>query len=68
MKEVGGRIVADDVRQYIRTTFHVEYQLRNVYRIMETLGFSWITNHSKHSKQSQKAQDVLKKLSTGNDP
>ena len=68
VKEAGGRLIADDVRQYIRTTFHVEYQLRNVYRIMETLGFSWITSRSKHPKQSQKAQDVFKKLSTGNDP
>ena len=68
VKKQGGRLIAEDVRQYIRDTFHINYQLRNVYRIMDALGFSWITSRSKHPKQSQEAQDAFKKLPSGNDP
>lgn len=60
----GGRLIAEDVRRYIRDTLQVDYKLRNVYRIMLALGFSWITSRSKHPKQSQKAQDAFKKLTT----
>jgi hypothetical protein len=42
--------------------------LRNVYRVMDALGFSWITSRSKHPKQSQQTQDTFKKLPVGNDP
>ena len=64
----GGRLIAQDVRQYISDTFQIDYQLRNVYRIMDALGFSWITSRSKHPKQSQQTQDTFKKLPVGNDP
>ncbi len=68
VKQGGGRLIAEDVRRYIRDTLHVDYELRNVYRIIHSLGFSWITSRSKHPKQSQAAQDAFKKLPTGNDP
>ena len=68
VKPGGGRLIAEDVRRYIRDTLHVDYELRNVYRIMHSLGFSWITSRSKHPKQSQEAQDAFKKRPAGNDP
>ena len=68
VKQAGGRLIAEDVRCYIRDTLHVDYELRNVYRIMHSLGFSWITCRSKHPKQSQEAQDAFKKLPAENDP
>lgn len=68
VKPDGGRLIAEDVRRYIRDTLQVDYELRNVYRIMHALGFSWITSRSKHPKQSQEAQDAFKKFPTGNDP
>nr|WP_283630420.1 IS630 family transposase [Alteromonas macleodii] len=61
VKKEGGRLIAQDVRQYISDTFQIDYQLRNVYRIMDALGFSWITSRSKHPKQSQQTQDTFKK-------
>ncbi|MBD1584983.1 helix-turn-helix domain-containing protein [Pseudoalteromonas sp. S16_S37] len=68
MKPDRGRLIAEDVRCYIRDTLQVDYELRSVYRIMHALGFSWITSRSKHPKQSPEAQDTFKKLSAGNDP
>merc|ERR1712138_294794 len=68
VKKEGGRLIAEDVRQYISDTFQIDYQLRNVYRIMDTLGFSWITSRSKHPKQSQQTHDTFKKFPAGNDP
>lgn len=67
IKEQGGRIIAEDVREYILTTFNVNYAIRNVYRLMHSLGFSWITSRSRHPKQSLEAQEAFKKLPTGND-
>ena len=61
-------MIAQDVRQYISDTFQIDYQLRNVYRIMDALGFGWITSRSKHPKQSQQTQDTFKKFPVGNDP
>lgn len=68
IKTDGGRLIAKDIQQYIRTTFDVSFQLGNVYRLLHQLGFSWITSRSKHPKQSQEAQDAFKKLPSGNDP
>ena len=62
IKEQGGRIIAEDVREYLFTTFNVNYAIRNVYRLMHSLGFSWITSRSRHPKQSLEAQEAFKKL------
>ncbi len=37
VKKHGGRLIAEDVRQYISTTFQIDYKLRNTYRIMDAL-------------------------------
>lgn len=68
VKDNGGRLIAEDVRQYIAVQFNVQYQLRNVYRLMHAQGFSWITSRSRHPKQSTAKQEAFKKLPTGNDP
>ena len=64
IKEQGGRMIAEDVREYIITTFNVNYAIRNVYRLMHSLGFSWITSRSRHPKQSLEAQEAFKKTSS----
>ncbi len=64
----GGRLQGADIQAYIATHFAIEYEISNIYRLLRELDFSWITSRSKHPKQSQKAQDVFKKLSSGNDP
>jgi transposase len=66
-KDNGGRLIAEDIRQYIIKQFKVDYKLGNIYRLLQEMGFSWITSRSKHPKQSQASQDVFKKVCTGND-
>ena len=68
VKRQGGRLIAEDVRQYIQMTFGVNYSLSNTYRLLHALEFSWITSRSRHPKQSMEAQDAFKKLPVGNDP
>lgn len=68
VKSDGGRLIAEDVRIYIKDAFQIEYQLGNTYRLIHALGFSWITSRSKHPKQSTAAQEAFKKLPAGNDP
>ena len=67
-KKEGGRLIAEDIRRYISKQFAVDYQLRNVYRLLHAQGLSWITCRSMHPKCSDKAQEAFKKLPTGNDP
>ncbi|GIU49510.1 hypothetical protein TUM4630_28300 [Shewanella algidipiscicola] len=64
----GGRLQAKDVGEFIHTQFGVEYEGRNVYRLLHQLGFSWITSRSKHPKQNEEAQRLFKNLPHGNDP
>ena len=64
----GGRLIAEDIRQYIQKQFGVEYQLGNIYRLLKEIGLSWITSRSRHPKQSLASQDVFKKVHTGNAP
>jgi transposase len=68
IKGDGGRLIAEDVKQYIAEQFNVQYHLRGVYRLMHAQGFSWITSRSRHPKQSTEKQEAFKKLPTGNDP
>lgn len=64
----GGRLIAADIQAYISKTFHVNYQLGNIYRLLHSLELSWITTRSKHPKQSKEAQDAFKKVQSVNDP
>jgi transposase len=64
----GGRLQGADIQRYILENFTIDYEISNIYRLLRELNFSWITSRSKHPKQSQHAQDVFKKLPTGNDP
>ena len=64
----GGRLQAKDVEQFIRTEFGVEYESRNIYKLLHQLGFSWITRRSKHPKQNKEAQHLFKNLPVGNKP
>lgn len=62
VKPNGGRLIAEDIRCYIKDEFNIDYTLRNIYHLLHTLDFSWITSRSKHPKQSQDAQDSFKKI------
>ena len=61
-KPEGGRLIGEDIRCYILDNFQVNYTLRNVYKLIHSLGFSWITSRSKHPKQSPEVQEAFKKF------
>lgn len=59
----GGRLQAADIKLYIEQTFGIVYKIANIYRLLHSTGFSWITSRSKHPKQDQAQQDAFKKNS-----
>tara|TARA_R110000850_G_scaffold261161_1_gene388976 strand:+ start:631 stop:945 length:315 start_codon:yes stop_codon:yes gene_type:complete len=62
VKADGGRLIGEDIREYIRDTFSIQYTLNNVYLLMHELNLSWITSRSKHPKRSIEAQEHFKKI------
>ena len=64
----GGRLTGDAYLKYIKQHFDVTYHPNAIYKLLEQLGFSWITSRSKHPKQSIEVQAAFKKVATGNDP
>ena len=66
--ELGGRLTGSDIGDYIFHHFNVRYNPGHVYKIIKSLGFSWITTRSKHPKQSEQAQEAFKKVLLGNAP
>jgi len=64
----GGRLTGDAILKYIQRHFDVNYHPNAIYKLLEQLGFSWITSRSKHPKQSIEVQAAFKKVPTGNDP
>jgi len=62
VKDRGGRLIAEDIRAYINTTFKISYQLSNVYRLLNEMDLSWITSRFKHPKQSVEAQEEFNKI------
>lgn len=64
----GGRLTGDAILRYIQQNFNVDYHPNAIYKLLEQLGFSWITSRSKHPKQSTEVQTAFKKVPAGNDP
>jgi transposase len=63
VKPQGGRLMGKDIQKYIKETYGVSYQIRNIYRLMKELNIVWITSRSKHPKQDLEAQEYFKKNS-----
>ena len=59
--ERGGRLTGIDIQSYIEQQFGIHYHLNHVYKILKSIGLSWITSRSKHPKQSLEAQAEFKK-------
>ncbi|MGI2180633.1 helix-turn-helix domain-containing protein, partial [Shewanella frigidimarina] len=59
--EQGGRLTGIDIQSYIEQQFGIHYHLNHVYKILKSIGLSWITSRSKHPKQSLEAQAEFKK-------
>jgi len=62
IKPNGGRLTRKSLVSYIQEEFGVTYCLDNIYRLLNSLNFSWITSRSKHPNQSQEIQDDFKKI------
>ncbi|MDC2890162.1 IS630 family transposase [Psychrosphaera algicola] len=58
----GGRLTGERIHRYIVDNFGVTYHPNSVYKLLESLGYSWITSRSKHPKQSQNNQETFKKV------
>ena len=68
IKSNGGRLTGKSLVNFIQKEYGISYCLDNIYRLLNSLNFSWITSRSKHPKQSQEIQDDFKKIQNRNDP
>lgn len=62
IKPTGGRLTGKSLVNYIKEEYEVTYCLDNIYRLLNSLNFSWITSRSKHPKQSEEVQENFKKI------
>lgn len=62
VKHNGGRLTGQFLVSYIKEEFGITYCLDNIYRLLNSLGFSWITSRSKHPRQSEEIQESFKKI------
>ena len=53
IKPNGGRLTGKSLVNYIQEEFGVTYCLDNIYRLLNSLNFSWITSRSKHPLMPQ---------------
>ena len=63
IKENGGRLTAKTLVSFINEKFEVKYSKANIYRLLHSLNFSWITSRSRHPRQSKEIQEDFKKNS-----
>lgn len=56
----GGRLTGDNIKQYIQGHFGIFYHPNAIYKLLSSLGFSWITSRSRHPKQSREVQESFK--------
>ena len=64
----GRRLIGADIHAYIATEFNKIYHTDSIYYLLNKMGFSWVTSHSKHPKQNKQAQEDFKKNPNKNDP
>jgi transposase len=57
----GGRIIGDDIIEWIYKTYGFRYSKGHIYNLLNSLGLSWITSRSKHPKQIIEVQEMFKK-------
>lgn len=52
----GKRLIGSDIHDYIIQNFNKHYHPNSVYSLLKRMGFSYITSHPTHSKQSPQIQ------------
>jgi len=60
--EAGGRLTGESIQSYLKDNFDVHYHPNAIYKLLKSLGFSWITSRSRHPKQSDEVQETFKKI------
>jgi transposase len=60
--DMGGRLNGESIRTYINANFDVDYHPNAIYKLLKSIGFSWITSRSRHPKQSEEVQETFKKI------
>ncbi|MCP4066254.1 MAG: IS630 family transposase [Gammaproteobacteria bacterium] len=61
-KHKGGRLTGESILTYIKQEFGAIYHPNAVYKLLKSMGFSWITSRSRHPKQQTGVQDAYKKF------
>ncbi len=49
------------LQTYIQRAFSISYHQNSIYKLLKSLNITWTTSRSKHPKQSEEAQENLKK-------
>ncbi len=62
-KRGGGRVIGEDIREWILATYKVKYHLNYIYYILNKLGLSWVSARSIHPNANQEVQESFKKTS-----
>ena len=57
----GGRLMGEDIAQYIYEQFTVRYHTDHIYKLLKKLGFSWIKAVLSTQSSQKKAKRLLKK-------
>jgi len=60
-KQEGGRILCQDIVDYIADKHHVSYSRAGMYHMLHRFGFSWITARSQHPQHNLEAREDFKK-------
>lgn len=55
-------LVGIDIQNYIHDNFAINYHHNSIYKLLKDLGFSWVTPHSRHLKQTKQIPDDFKKM------
>ncbi|PAJ75282.1 hypothetical protein CJF42_05840 [Pseudoalteromonas sp. NBT06-2] len=57
--ETGGRLTGESIQSYIKTNFNVNYHRNAIYKLLKSIGFSWITSRSRHPQKSDEVQETF---------
>lgn len=59
----GGRVTGNDIKQWIKDTYHIEYHLCHIYNLLKRLNLSWVSSRSMHPNTDISVQESFKKTS-----
>ncbi|CAM3297080.1 Winged helix-turn helix domain-containing protein [Shewanella pealeana] len=58
----GGRLTGDAILKYIQQQFNVDYHPNAIYKLLEQLGFSWVTSRRNTPNNLLESKRLLKKF------